>query len=328
MTGLTAIQYTRMRQEFERGLLAVIINDDREVGLQLMAQVAQNLGVLEAPGNDWDLLQQWLMAICDGRITLTSACFVFFREAGKALKGLDQTAQKAPSAEALKIPELAALRFELKQALVAVYQVHSVQALQWVAILKGLNERLISDVASPAGDIDAFEHLRLEFEKVRSFASRLNWSDALEISGAQINLMDRILDGTLASASEHWHVFSDAKNLLSELTLPSTQDNQSEGSQIDDAAYERVIERADVLASGGEFDFDDDLSNDLSNDLNNDLGDDALVHLQLAALLDALPGLLEAFRQQTGDVANEPYLAKLAAAADELQQRLESDHND
>lgn len=88
---------------------------------------------------------------------------------------------------------------------------------------------------------------------------------------------------------------------------------------IDDSAYERVIERADVLASGGEF------------QLSSADGEaSALATQQLAALLDALPGLLESLREdpqgqlQENGLAQDldQDLAQLAALAERLQGRL------
>ena len=153
------------------------------------------------------------------------------------------------------------------------------------------------------------------FDQVAEFAEALKWRDAMEISGAQMNLLDRLLDGTLTTADEHFEVFDDAKKLLFGLKLPVIEAVHE--SQIDDRQYERVIERADVLASGGEFVLDDEASDD---------SEDALVQVQLATVLDMLPSLLEAYRGQIeeGSVQHEldADLQAVAEATERLRLKL------
>ena len=91
---------------------------------------------------------------------------------------------------------------------------------------------------------------RLSFAQLQTLLQRVSGA-MLEITGAQINLLDRLLDGTLAAAPEHDEVLGDAKSLLHVLTLPPLGETLATQTEIDDTQYERVIERADVLASGG-----------------------------------------------------------------------------
>ena len=110
-------------------------------------------------------------------------------------------------------------------------------------------------------------------------------------------------------------MLSDAKLLLRDLAVPQADDGPSKSSQIDDVWYERVIERADVLASGGDF------------DLLADDGPQAMeATAQLAAVLDILPGLLEGVRSEVaGDrtySSLDHSLEALSKAVKELQQKL------
>jgi hypothetical protein len=116
-------------------------------------------------------------------------------------------------------------------------------------------------------------------------AQLLSWADAREISESLMNMLDRLLDGTLAPSQDHLQVSRAALVLLDTLSLPQAGLEQT--SQIDDSAYERVIERADVLASGGSFEMlDDEAQEDYS------LGSGTAVNAQLATVLEAVPPLV------------------------------------
>ena len=72
-------------------------------------------------------------------------------------------------------------------------------------------------------------------------------------------------------------------------------------TQIDDVQYERVIERADVLASGGEFALDDAEKNTRGENAD-------FAQVQLATVLDMLPGLLGNYQEQIGSGTINPEL--------------------
>ena len=296
--GFTRDQISQQRQEFERGLLAVIINDNRQVGLELMSRVASRLGGAQSPDNTWLLLARWLNALARHEIVLTSAGFVLLREVGKALKQLDQQVEAEADSATQALLELALLRSQLESALAP----ESSQASDsWLELLNTLQQA--------AGLVP----LRDGFVAVADFAAEAKWSDALEVASAQTNLLDRLLDATLSIHEEHWDVLRDATALLQRLRLPESGGDESTQSQIDDATYERVIERADVLASGGEFSFAEE-------------GGDVSVHLQLETVLDTLPGLLQTFRAQSNneaiDATLEDAMQNLVIAAEQLQSKL------
>ena len=322
-SGLSPTEIRRLRENFERGLLAVILNKNRSTGLMLMSEVTQAIGSDCAAEGDWDVLQRWLVAVEQQQLALSSFCFVVFREVSKALKALDQQAQGATGSAGLHLPELEAVREGLIQALAALTSRQSlqmsVQTDQWSALRQALQKVL--DSCQNQSDISGwdFPALGAQFAQLQQFASGVGWADALEVCGAQLNLIDRIVDGTVVPGQEHEEVLVDANALLA-ILLPPESDGSDEGlTQIDDSAYERVIERADVLASGGEFQL-----------TSADKESSALATQQLAALLDALPGLLESLREdpqgklQKNGLAQDldQDLAQLAALAERLQGRL------
>lgn len=273
-SGLTPTQIFQQRQDFERGLLAVILDQGRRSGFERMGRVAQTIGAVLPPSSAWALLARWLSALASQRLALTSESLELLRQVGKTLKNLDRQAQQMPEADQLMPLDVAFLVAPLSAALQDSDATAEVDAAEWSKLLHQLQTTT------------QMEELRAAFARVAEFAAVLNWRDAIEISGAQTNLLDRLLDGTLTKAPEHVEVFGDAKTLLVGLKLPVTQANET---QIDDKQYERVIERADVLASGGEFALDDEAPEN---------AEDALVQVQLATVLDMLPDLLEAYREQ------------------------------
>ena len=87
---LTAQDVAGLRQDFERGLLAAIVDEQRLAGVALMSRVAQAFGLEERADTVWHLLERWLTAIHRGDTVLTAESFVLLRDAGRYLKALDQ----------------------------------------------------------------------------------------------------------------------------------------------------------------------------------------------------------------------------------------------
>ena len=301
--GLTPTEIFQQRQDFERGLLAVILDQGRRSGFERMGRVAQTISAVLPQNNAWGLLTRWLSALASERLALTSESLELLRQVGKTLKDLDRQAQQTSAADKLMPLDVAFGAAPLRAALASADASAEVDTAQWSALQQQL--QATTQVAE----------LRACFDQVAEFAEALKWRDAMEISGAQMNLLDRLLDGTLTTASEHFEVLGDAKTLLFGLKLPVIE--AANETQIDDKQYERVIERADVLASGGEFVLDDEAPNNT---------EDALVQVQLATVLDMLPSLLEAYREQVeaGSVQHEldADLQAVAKAAERLRVKL------
>jgi len=280
-SGLTPTQVFHNRRDFERGLLAVILDENRKVGFQRMERVAQTISTVLPPDSSWTLLARWLNALAADRLPLTSKSLELLRQVGKSLKDLDRQAQQVPQADRVMPLEVAFLVVPLTTALASAQMPGDEDAEQWITLLGQL--QTTKDLAS----------LRLSFAQVANFAAARQWRDVLEITGALINLLDRLLDGTLAAAPEHDQVLGDAKTLLHALTLPPVGEMSANQTQINDSQYERVIERADVLASGGEFFLGD-------AEKTQAIENAAFAQVQLATVLDMLPGLLGAYQEQLG----------------------------
>ncbi len=302
-SGLTPSQVFHNRRDFERGLLAVILDENRKAGFQQMERVAQTISTVLPPNSSWTLLAHWLNALAADRLPLTSKSLELLRQVGKSLKDLDRQAQQASQADWVMPLEVAFLVVPLNAALGSAQTPGDEDAEQWTTLLGQL--QTTKDLAS----------LRLSFAQVADFAAARQWRDVLEITGAQINLLDRLLDGTLAAAPEHDQVLGDAKTLLHVLTLPPLGETSANPTQIDDTQYERVIERADVLASGGEFVLDD-----AEKTLGGENADFAQV--QLATVLEMLPGLLGAYQEQLGAGTINPELEADMQAVSDAAERL------
>ena len=309
-SGLTPSQVFHNRRDFERGLLAVILDENRKVGFQQMERVAQTISTVLPPDSSWTLLAHWLNALAADRLPLTSKSLELLRQVGKSLKDLDRQAQQEPQADSVMPLEVAFLVVPLNAVLSSAQTPVDEDAEQWTTLLGLL--QTTQDLAS----------LRLSFARVADFAAARQWRDVLEITGAQINLLDRLLDGTLAAAPEHDQVLGDAKTLLDVLTLPPLGETLVNQTQIDDTQYERVIERADVLASGGEFVLED--AEKTPGVENADLA-----QVQLAAVLDVLPGLLGAYQEQfaagTISLELEADMQAVSEAAERLRASLMKD---
>ncbi len=309
-SGLTPSQVFHNRRDFERGLLAVILDENRKAGFQQMERVAQTISSVLPSDSSWTLLAHWLNALAADRLPLNSKSFELLRQVGKSLKDLDRQAQQVPQADSVMPLKLAFLVVPLNAILGSAQTPGDEDAEQWKTLLGQL--QTTKDLAS----------LRLSFAQVADFATARQWRDVLEITNAQINLLDRLLDGTLAAAPEHDQVLGDAKTLLHVLTLPLLGETLANQTQIDDTQYERVIERADVLASGGEFVLED-------AEKTPGVGNADFAQVQLATVLEMLPGLLEAYQEQFGagtiSLELEADMRAVSDAAERLRASLTKD---
>ena len=224
-----------LREDFERGLLAAIINEQRASGVAMMGSVAWALSRKDSADNTWHLLWRWLEAVRKGDTALNTESFALLRDAGRYPKALDQQGSDAAQGA---LPALEPLRVALTRLLVELDGPPPEESEHWT--------RCWMIWIKPAKWLTCAVYssgLRL--------CSAHNWTDVMEICGAQNNLLDRLIDETLVIDRNHYQVLTDAKMLLRDLTAPRRSGMRLRPSQIDDLSYERVIERADVLASGG-----------------------------------------------------------------------------
>ena len=57
--GLTPSQVFHNRRDFERGLLSVILDENRKTGFQQMERVAKTISTMLPPDSSWTLLARW-----------------------------------------------------------------------------------------------------------------------------------------------------------------------------------------------------------------------------------------------------------------------------
>jgi hypothetical protein len=280
----TAQEIRRLRQEYERGLLSIIVDQGRREGFDLIESAVRQMAELTAAPNQWELIRHWLLAQQNGQLRLTNRSFGLLRDLGKVLKQLDSGVTMNASgqilAEALLVPMLPEIRMDL-----ATLGSASPNESSWFEALRALAKALDAWQRETAADIPAPIDVREGFAQIHNAARALAWDDAKEISESLMNMLDRLVDGTLKVNQDHRSVSQAALALLETLSLP--QAGSAQPSQIDDAAYERVIERADVLASGGSF-----AMLDRGEEEDNFSGSWAAINPQLAAVLEAIPALV------------------------------------
>jgi chemotaxis protein histidine kinase CheA len=93
------------------------------------------------------------------------------------------------------------------------------------------------------------------FKALRELSDGERLADVTEVAWALENMLDRLVDGTLAVNGDFHKVATAAMNFL--VTLSDKLSRISAGaavsSFIDDYIYAEIIESADILASGGDL---------------------------------------------------------------------------
>ena len=317
-THTTVQEIRRSRQKYERGLLSIIVDQDRRAGFDLIESAVKHMAGLTAAPDQWEPIYRWLSAQQSGQLALTSRSFGLLRDLGKALKQLDGGASVDDGglvlAEAVLAPVLPDIKADLATLGAAIPH-----EADWLAALGTLAAALDAWQLEPASGLQAPDNLREGFSQVQGVAQLLSWGDAKEISESLMNMLDRLLDGTLKPSQDHQSVSRAALALLETLSLPQAGSEQP--SQIDDAAYERVIERADVLASGGSFEMLDGKVQDVYP-----VGSTTAINAQLATVLEAVPPLvadtLGRLDETPADEELRAELESLARIAHKLLHRL------
>lgn len=318
-TSTAAQEIKRLRQEYERGLLSIIVEQDRRAGFEQIANAVSRMAGLTVAADQWAPIRRWLSAQQSGQLTLTRLSFGSLRDLGKAFKQLDgKVALNASGlviADALLAPVLTQISGDL-----ATLEEDLPGQANWFDTLGALAEALDAWQLNLGEDSQALVNLREGFARIQSVAQSLFWDDAKEVSESLMNLLDRLLDGTLAPSQDHYRVSRAALDLLETLSLP--QADSAQPSQINDAAYEQVIERADVLASGGSFEGVDE-----EGQGHYPVNKRAAASAPLATVLEAIPPLVaETLRQINEPLADEELqadLEQLARVAQKLLGRLD-----
>ena len=167
--GLTPTEIFQQRQDYERGLLAVILNQGRRSGFERMGRVTQTISAVLPQNNVWGLLTRWLSALASERLALTSASLELLRQVGKTLKDLDQQAQQTSAADKLMPLDVALWAAPLRAALASADASAEVDVANWSALQQQLQATT------------QLAELRACFDQVAEFAEALKWRDAMEI---------------------------------------------------------------------------------------------------------------------------------------------------
>ena len=317
-TSSTAEKIKHLRQEYERGLLSIIVDANRRDGFALMDRTVGEVAALTVAPAQWQRIRQWLLAQQSGQLSVTRDTFALLRDLGRVLKYLDHQADKAGhlplGADVLLTPLLIRARMDLTP-------VESVSHLEanWLQALQNLVTAFNAWHPQSQEHKQPLAKLRECFAQVHEFAQSLSWDDAKEISDSLMNMLDRLLDGTLAATSDHPSVAWSALVLLESLSVPKADSPQD--SQIDDATYERVIERADVLASGGSFAGADPDPLPQGVALATD-STAASVNAQLATVLEAIPPLVADTLGERDDAPTDQELRADLSQLAHLAQKL------
>lgn len=314
----TEQEIRRLRQDYERGLLSVIVDQDRRQGFELLGSTVSQMTGLTAASGQWEQIHRWLLAQRSGQLALTSRSFGLLRDLGKVFKQLEGTVTFNAGGQVMADTLLAPVLTELTVDLASLEGAFTNEE-NWLGALRSLAEALDAWQLEAVTDAQPLEYVRRGFARVQDLAQMLSWDDGKEVSESLMNMLDRLLDGTLEPHQDHHSVSGAALALLETLSLPQT--GSGEKSQIDDGAYERVIERADVLASGGSFD-----TIDLDAQEGGPTRSQTPINPRLATVLEAIPPLvadtLGQFDEAPVDEELRAELESLARIAHKLLHRL------
>jgi chemotaxis protein histidine kinase CheA len=97
------------------------------------------------------------------------------------------------------------------------------------------------------------------FRSLRELSDGEQLADVTEVAWAVENMLDRLIDGTLAVSQDFYAISNAAFEFLLTLSEKLSQLSPEEGvsSFIDDYIYAEIIESADILASGGDLEAKD-----------------------------------------------------------------------
>ncbi|MEZ7818065.1 MAG: hypothetical protein ACI8RT_001024 [Candidatus Azotimanducaceae bacterium] len=330
----------KVRRSFERGLLALIVDEDRQRGLVTLQHVARGLMELQPSSQaSLDDVVRWLNAIRHDQLQMTEDTFTILRGLGQIIRSwelviIDGESEFSPDTE---FRELAAgARGRLQQVSPSSGEVvDSADTETGDALLRSLDQSLSSmqillqewltnleDPAKIAAVGQGFRALR-----ELSYGERL--ADVAEVAWAIENMLDRLVDETLVVSGDFHVVSMAAIDFLLTLSSKLSQISAAEGisSFIDDYIYAEIIESADILASGGELgaksqEFEEDFPSDPSLDqrldsLTKDESNLAIQNASASGLTLSLEQTMEVFQaaNRSLDVALVKFETSLASEA-------------
>ena len=275
----------QVRRSFERGLLALIVDEDRQRGLVALQHVSRVLMQYQPSSQvHLDVVVQWLNAIRQGQLQLSEETFSILRHLGQIVRNWEQ-ANVDEDSEFLPDAEFEILSASAQVILQQVSPFASEYENPSIPRSTGLDSAIVAQGTSDAADLDfnlllqALDRalgsmLRLlqewlvnledpakvaavaqGFKALRELSDGERLADVTEVAWALENMLDRLVDGTLAVNGDFHKVATAAMNFL--VTLSDKLSRISAGaavsSFIDDYIYAEIIESADILASGGDL---------------------------------------------------------------------------
>ncbi len=183
-------------------------------------------------------------------------------------------------------------------------------------VLENLDQRLPALKFDPA-DRDALGDVRRAFHTLKGSSRMVGAAVIGELAWSVENMLNRVIDGTIAASIPVLDLLQRARSALPALRQAFAE-RRDEGSDV-----QRLMESADILASGGsdedlqdeDEDEDDEQEKDSSASSETDFifdGDFAARPLDMGESLESEPELLEVFDQESGE-----HLAMLQAYLDE-----------
>ena len=275
----------RVRRSFERGLLALIVDEDRQRGLVTLQHVARVLMEIQPPSQEHlEVVVQWLGAIRREQLQLSEDTFTLLRGLGQIIRTwelalVDAESEFQPDSEFQTLSASAQIILQQAGAL-AGEPVDAAAALQpnlegamdnpvgsgsedhdFISVLQALTQSLgamqllLEEWRKNLEDPGKIAAITQGFKALRELSDDQRLGDVTEVTWAIENMLDRLVDGTLAVSIDFHFVANAAINFLVTLSekLREISAGSSVSSFIDDYIYAEIIESADILASGGDL---------------------------------------------------------------------------
>ena len=273
----------RVRRSFERGLLALIVDEDRQRGLVTLQHVARLLiEVQPSSKRHLNFVVQWLGAIRGEQLQLSEEAFTILRGLGQIIRTWELVIVD-PEAEFLPDIELQALSASTQLILQQVSPIgvepegpltelqsgldriitpnkgysddhNFILVLQTLDQALGSMQLLLEEWAVNLKNPAKVAAVAQGFKSLRELSDDQRLGDVEEVTWAIENMLDRLVDGTLAVRADFHFVANAAVNFLVSLSDKLKQISAGSGvsSFISDYIYAEIIESADILASGGD----------------------------------------------------------------------------
>ena len=267
-------------------MLALIVDEDRQRGLVTLQHVARVLDgdFSRRRKSNLEVVVQWLGAIRREQLQLSEDTFTLLRGLGQIIRTwelaiVDAESEFQPDSEFQTLSACAQIILQQAGAL-AGEPVDAAAALQpnlegamdnpvgsgsedhdFISVLQALAQSLgamqllLEEWRKNLEDPGKIAAITKGFKALRELSDDQRLGDVTEVTWAIENMLDRLVDGTLAVNVDFHFVANAAINFLVTLSekLREISAGSSVSSFIDDYIYAEIIESADILASGGDL---------------------------------------------------------------------------